>query len=98
MSDVQELCPFKTTVHWEGYAYTKTYSSGRKTSFRCSYCRSTKCKARVDVMADGSYKNAIPHTCGKTTNATVTSTAEDGLADAIEDVVDNMNAEVDEIA
>ncbi|KAJ8525811.1 hypothetical protein ON010_g15303 [Phytophthora cinnamomi] len=56
------------------------------------------CKASVDVMADGSYQHVIPHTCGKTTNATATSTTEDGLAGAIEDVVDSMKAEVDELA
>ncbi|RLN82426.1 hypothetical protein BBJ28_00012368 [Nothophytophthora sp. Chile5] len=99
MDGVRELCPSTTTVHWEGHAYTKAYSSGRKTTFRCSYYRSSKCKARVDVMADGSYQNAVPHTCGRSTGKVNSgATAEDGLAKAVEDVVEDMKDEVDALA
>ncbi|OWY99613.1 hypothetical protein PHMEG_00029357 [Phytophthora megakarya] len=99
MDNIPELCPFKTTVNWDGFAYTKAWSSGRKTTFRCSYYRSTKCKACVDVMTDHSYQNAVPHTCGRpiTENASPPAT-EDGVPTVVEDVVEEMKAEVDALA
>ncbi|OWZ00874.1 hypothetical protein PHMEG_00027843, partial [Phytophthora megakarya] len=99
MDNIQELCPFKTTVNWDGFTYTKAWSSGRKTTFRCSYYRSTKCKARVDVMSDGSYQNAVPHTCGRpiTKNASPPAT-EDDVPTVVEDVVEEMKAEMAALA
>ncbi|OWY96614.1 hypothetical protein PHMEG_00033077 [Phytophthora megakarya] len=97
--NIHELCLFKTTVNWDGFAYTKAWPSGRKTTFRCSYYRSTKCKACVDVMTDHSYQNAVPHTCGRpiTENASPPAT-EDGVPTVVEDVVEEMKAEVDALA
>ncbi|OWY91868.1 LOW QUALITY PROTEIN: hypothetical protein PHMEG_00039373, partial [Phytophthora megakarya] len=99
MDNIQELCIFKTTVNWDGLAYTKAWSSGRKTAFRCSYYRSIKCKARVDVMSDGSYQNAVPHTRGRpiTENASPPVT-EDDVPTVVEDVVEEIKAEVDVLA
>ncbi|OWZ21106.1 hypothetical protein PHMEG_0004401 [Phytophthora megakarya] len=99
MNKIQELCPFKTTVKWDGFAYTKARSSGRKTTFSCSYNRSTKCKARVDVMSDGSYQNAVPHTCERPiTENTSLPTTEDNVPTVVEDVVNEMKAKVDALA
>ncbi|OWZ04421.1 hypothetical protein PHMEG_00023685 [Phytophthora megakarya] len=57
------------------------------------------CTARVDVMSDGSYQNAVPHTYGRLITESASPPAtEDDVPTVVDDVIEKMKAEVDVLA
>lgn len=68
MSELDMFTPFNTTVQWNGYQCTKTYGSARKLSFRSNFYRSTGYKAKVDLMAEGSFQSRSEHSCRRPTD------------------------------
>ncbi|KAF1318714.1 putative cleavage induced protein, partial [Globisporangium splendens] len=53
-----------TTMHLQGYQYTKAYASQRKIAYRCSQYRRTGCKGKVDFSFSAKgYVNFHPHIC-----------------------------------
>ncbi|KAG6942465.1 hypothetical protein JG687_00019047 [Phytophthora cactorum] len=54
---------YVTIIYLEGYQYTRSGISSRKTSYRCSYYR-TGCKGKVDLITrTNKFMNFVGHTC-----------------------------------